>query len=66
MARLGNQEVVEYYRNDSPAMVVRMEKDFKKCAALEEAAVGVHILKYCRREEERRKGKKCRGSGGLL
>lgn len=59
MARLGNQEVVEYYRNDSPAMAVRMNAQKRKdFAALEEAAVWVHILKYCRREEERRKGKK--------
>lgn len=34
MARLGNQEVVEYYRNDSPAMVVRMECSEKKITLL--------------------------------
>ena len=53
MALLGNQEKVEYYRNDSPVEGVR------ECSnVIVVLLVGVGLLKYCRREEERKKSRK--------
>lgn len=54
MALLGTKARDEYYRNDSP-----VGKKDKWLAAVEKPErspkVGVHILKYCRREEEKKK-----------
>lgn len=57
MALLGNQEKVEYYRNDSPAIVVSIMLEVRGwlCRLVEGAAGRGHILKYCRREEEKKK-----------
>ena len=74
VALLGNQEKVEYYRNDSPVGEVVSKAVNGKAG--DEAVhnnhiagcrvvmliVGGGLLKYCRREEER---KKSRNEGGL-
>lgn len=56
VALVGNQEEIEYYRNDSPeAGVSKCSFVAKSLCWMLVAKLGVNILKYCRREEEKRK-----------
>jgi hypothetical protein len=62
VALLGNQEKVEYYRNDSPAKMVS-----KACRGWLGVPKGRgHILKYCRREEEKKRKSKGQRQRGFL
>ena len=53
MALLGTKARDEYYRNDSPVETRWLAAAEKP----ERPSLGVHILKYCRREEEKKKKK---------
>ena len=52
MALLGTKARDEYYRNDSPVGDL-----LANCRCNDSEQLGVHILKYCRRKEEKKKRK---------